>query len=196
MGMTADLQPAAERMKGLVAGVSDDQLGQPTPCPSYRVADLLDHIGSFALAFDAAARKDLAVLQDPPGQGDAARLPDDWRERIPRDLTTMVRAWSEPAAWEGMTRIGGGDSPGNVAGMVGLEELVVHGWDLARASGQDYAPDQGSLDGALTTLAMFQQPGKENPPGSPFGSAIEVSGTAALLDRVVALSGRDPSWSA
>jgi uncharacterized protein (TIGR03086 family) len=194
--MTADLQPAARRMEALVAGISDDQLGLPTPCPAYRVADLLDHIASFALAFDAAARKDLAALQDRPGPGDAARLPDDWRERIPRDLTTMVRAWSQPDAWEGMTRIGGGDSPGSVAGMVGLEELVVHGWDLARASGQDYAPDRGSLDGALTTLQMFQQPGKQNPPGSPFGSAVEVAGDATLLDRVVALSGRDPGWTA
>jgi uncharacterized protein (TIGR03086 family) len=182
-------------MEILVTGISDDQLGLPTPCPSYRVGDLLDHICTFTVKFAEAARKDLDQLQDAPGPGDAARLPADWRERIPRNLTVLVESWRDPAAWDGMTRIGGGDTPGEVAGMVGLEELVVHGWDLARASGQDEACDQASLEGALTTLAMFQKPGEEHEPGSAFGTVVEVSGDADLLDRVVALSGRDPSWT-
>ena len=194
--MPADLQPAARRMEILVTGVSDDQLDLPTPCPSYRVADLLDHICTFTVAFAAAARKDLDQLQDRPGLGDAARLPADWRERIPTNLTTLVQAWRDPDAWDGMTRIGGGDTPGAVAGMVGLEELVVHGWDLARASGQDEECDSASLEGALTTLQMFQKPGEEREPGSAFGTVIEVADDADLIDRVIALSGRDPSWTA
>jgi uncharacterized protein (TIGR03086 family) len=193
--MPADLQPAARRLETLVAGISDDQLGLPTPCPSYRVGDLLDHVCTLTVAFDAAARKDLDALRDAPGPGNAAHLPDDWRERIPRNLTVLVEAWRDPAAWEGMTRIGGGESPGAVTGMVGLEELVVHGWDLARASGQDATCDQASLEGALGLLQMFQTPGEQHEAGSAFGTVVEVAGDAELLDRVVALSGRDPSWT-
>lgn len=183
-------------MEMLVTGISDDQLELPTPCPSYRVGDLLDHIHTFTVAFTAAAAKDLDQLQDAPGPGDVARLPADWRERIPRNLTTLVQAWRDPFAWDGMTRIGGGETPGAVAGMVGLEELVVHGWDLARASGQDEECDRASLEGALSTLQMFQTPGEVKDPGSAFGTVVEVADDADLLDRVIALSGRTPTWSA
>ena len=44
-----------------------------------------------------------------------------------------------------MTQAGGVDLPGEVAGLVALNELVVHGWDIATASGQDYRPDEATL---------------------------------------------------
>ena len=44
-------------MARLVEGVPDAALDHPTPCERYRVGDLLDHIGGFALAFRAAAVK-------------------------------------------------------------------------------------------------------------------------------------------
>ena len=67
------------------------------------------------------------------GSGDASRLVDDWRSRIPRDLAALAAAWRDPEAWTGMTRAGGIDLPGEIAGVVALDELVVHGWDVARA---------------------------------------------------------------
>jgi uncharacterized protein (TIGR03083 family) len=48
-----DLGPAAARLVDLLAGIKDDQLGAPTPCPDYTLGDLLDHVGSLALAFTA-----------------------------------------------------------------------------------------------------------------------------------------------
>ena len=55
---TLDFGPATPALAGVVAGVRDDQLGDPTPCPAYTVADLVDHIGGFPIAFTAAARKE------------------------------------------------------------------------------------------------------------------------------------------
>ena len=43
-----DLGPAAHQLATLVRGVTDEQLDAPTPCPDYRVGDLLDHIGGLA----------------------------------------------------------------------------------------------------------------------------------------------------
>jgi uncharacterized protein (TIGR03086 family) len=190
-----DLEPAAKQMAQLVEKVSDDQLDRPTPCPDYTVGDLLDHIATLAFKFQAAARKDLDELATTPPMGSAARLADDWPERIPRDLAAMAVAWSEPDAWEGMTIIGGGDTPGEVCGLIGLDELIVHGWDIARATGQEFRADAASLEGARSVLLIFQVPGKQAEPGSPFGTPIEVPDDAPLLDQVLALSGRDPSWS-
>ena len=57
--MTAlDLGPATRATAALVAGVRDDQLGDPTPCPAYSVGDLLDHLGGLSVAFTEAALKD------------------------------------------------------------------------------------------------------------------------------------------
>ncbi len=190
--MSIDLTPAAQRLAGLVAAVRDDQLGDPTPSGHYLVGDLVDHIGGLALAFTLAARK-----EDGPGtggapEGDAANLTDDWRTRIPTDLATLAEAWRVPEAWEGMTRAGGIDLPGEVGGMVAMEEVVVHGWDLARATGHDVAAAPEELEVVLGFFASFPDEARE--PG--FGPAHPVADDAPILDRAVAQAGRDPNWGA
>ena len=52
-------------------------------------------------------------------------------------LDQLAEAWADPAAWEGLTEAGGLTMPAEVAGTVALDEVVLHGWDLARATGQD-----------------------------------------------------------
>lgn len=193
--MPIDLHPAALRLTNLVVGVSKSQLAAPTPCPDYTVGDLVEHIGTFAIAFTAVARKDLAALQGRPGPGNAANLKPDWQTCIPEDLVGLADAWNDPDAWTGVTRVGSGDTPGEVAGQIGLEELVVHGWDLARSSGQTFTCDDATLAFARDALLLFVKPGEEAAPGSPFGTVIEVPTDAPLLDQVIGLSGRDPSWS-
>jgi uncharacterized protein (TIGR03086 family) len=193
--MTYDLQPAAEQLTKLIVGLSDDDLERPTPCPDYELGDLLEHINTLGWVFTAAAQKDMEKLANRPGYGNAANLPDDWRTSIPSRLAAMADAWRDPAAWEGMTRIGGGDTPGEVCGLIGIDELVVHGWDVARASGQAYELDDTSLAGARAALLLFQKPGEVAAPGGAFAGVVDVPEEAPLLDHVVALSGRDPSWT-
>jgi len=190
-----DMNPAAQRLARLVEGVSDDQLGRPTPCPDYTVGDLLDHVNTLSLAFVSAANKTNEVGKRPP-MGDAARLGDDWRTRIPPQLATMADAWRDPEAWNGMTVIGGGDTPAEVTGLIGLDELIVHGWDIARATGQEFQSDDESLEACRSVLVMFAVPGKEVEPGAQFGKVVDVPDDAPLLDRVLGLTGRDPSWTA
>lgn len=47
-----------------------------------------------------------------------------WREQLPEVLDELADAWRDPAAWTGMTRAGGVDLPGAVAGAVVADELV------------------------------------------------------------------------
>ena len=193
---TVDLGPAAQRLADLVARVTDDELGNSTPCPAYTVGDLVEHVGGLALAFTAAANKDSNEYNDrEPPPGNADRLGDDWRTRIPRDLATLAQAWRQPQAWTGMTRIAGSDTPSPIVGLSAADELVVHGWDVARATGQPYDPEPAVLQAAQSFLAMFASPNAPAGPEVPFGPSRTVPDDVPLLDRVLALAGRDPGWS-
>jgi uncharacterized protein (TIGR03086 family) len=191
-----DLGPAARRLADLVTNVKDDALDRPTPCPAYTLGDLIEHVGGLALAFAAAGRKERNAYTEMSGAGDASRLGAGWRERIPRDLAALAQTWAEPGAWTGMTRIAGDDSPAGVVGLVLADELAVHGWDVARATGQAYACEPDILEAALKFLHMFASPDAPAGPEVTFGPARILLDEAPLLDRVVGMAGRDPGWSA
>ena len=190
-----DLAPAAKRMAALVGGVSDNQLGGVTPCPAYTLGDLLDHVGGLSVAFTAAARKAELPGGSQGPSGDASRLEEGWRDRIARDLDALAAAWTEPQAWTGTAVAGGVEMPAEVAALVALDELVVHGWDVARASGQPYDVDPVSLEAVHGFVAQFSGPGQEESRAGLFGPVVPVPDDAPLLDRVVGMAGRDPSWS-
>jgi len=190
-----NLGPAAQRLADLVARGSDDELGKPTPCPAYTLGDLIDHVGGLALAFTAAARKESSALTEQTPSGDASRLGDDWRTRIPRDLAALAQAWRQPEAWTGMTRIARMDAPAEMVGLTVADELAVHGWDVARATGQPYDCEPALLDAALSFLVQFASPDAPAGPDVPFGPSRELPTSEPLLNRVVALAGRDPGWS-
>jgi uncharacterized protein (TIGR03086 family) len=182
-----DLRPATDRMIRIVTGIPDDALGAPTPCAAYTVGDLLDHVAGFAVAFRHAAEKDPL---DAAAAGDGQNLAPDWRTRIPADLDAMARAWDKADAWDGMTQVGGVDLPGDVCGLVGLGELVLHGWDLAQATGQPAAFEGPELEPLFVTVSGFAEAGVEG----LFGPSVAIADRAPMLDRIVGVSGRDPQW--
>src|SRR5690348_8124784 len=133
-----DLEPATRSVGRMVEGIRDEQLNFPTPCADTTLGTLLDHVSGLSRAFTAAARKTGGPEVDRAPSADASNLEADWRRLIPERLGALAAAWREAAAWTGMTRAGGVDLPGEVAGAVVTNELVIHGWDLAVASGQSY----------------------------------------------------------
>ena len=185
-----DLRPAAQRTIGLVASVTEDQLDRPTPCPGMCVGDLIDHIGVFAVRFVEAARKDTGDRTSPPPPANVANLESGWRERIARDLLGLADAWRDPSARAGMTYAGGIRLPGEVVGLVALDELVVHGWDLAVATDQPYAPPAAEIEAARGFVASIDAPRD----GRLFGPVVAVAADATSLDRLLGLAGRDPAW--
>jgi uncharacterized protein (TIGR03086 family) len=74
---------------------------------------------------------------------------------------------------------------------VALTEVVVHGWDVARSTGQDYDVDDDVAEALLAHIASFAA---EGPVEGLFGPAVAVSDDARPFDRAIALSGRDPRW--
>lgn len=189
-----DLMPAATTLGLLVQQVPDGRLGDPTPCPDFTVGDLVEHVGGLALAFTAAAHKAIGEYTDAPPQPDAARLGIDWRTRIPADLVALAAAWRQPDAWTGMTRAGGVDLPGAVGGLVALDEIVVHGWDLAVATGRPFDVEPG----LLTAVHGFVESFGPDPQARAglFGPIVDVPAEAPQLAQVLGLAGRDPGWPA
>lgn len=185
----ADLEPAARHVAALLPGIRDDALDARTPCDNYTVAGLLNHFMGLTIAFRAAAAK---VQGAPPDPSDE-RLDSGWRTELPRRLSAMAEAWRQPGAWEGITEVGGVTLPAPQIGMFGLNELVIHGWDLARATGQPYEGDRASVEAVLALLAETASP--EGTPGL-FGPIVDVDVNASLLDKAVGLTGRSPSWHA
>jgi len=189
--MTApDLGPATSALAALVTGVRDDQMTAPTPCTEYAVGDLVDHIGGLTLAFTGAARKEQVPGSEQGGTGDASRLEPGWRDRIANDLAALAEAWRAEEAHHGMTQAGPVELPGEVAALVTLNEVVVHGWDLAVATGQPYRPDPALVAACAAFVDGFEVGGD-----GPFGPPLPPPADATPMERLAAGTGRDPRWS-
>ncbi|MEW2294854.1 TIGR03086 family metal-binding protein [Streptomyces sp. NPDC006743] len=188
-----DLGPQAAVVARLARGVRAEHLSAPTPCPDLAVRHLLGHLLGLSVAFRDAARKNLGATTDTRPDTTVPDVGPGWREELPRVLDGLAEAWRDPAAWTGMTRAGGVDLPGDVAGAVVADELVIHGWDLALATGQAYEPDPAALRAAYGFLRAAAGQNPEQGAGI-FGPVVPVPEHAPLLDRAVGLSGRNPNW--
>ena len=185
--MTTDLGRAAATTATVVAGIRDEQLTDPTPCEGTPVAGLLAHLAGLAYAFRMAGER---TPVDGQASTDAGMLPVDWRTRIPAELDALAAAWRDPDAHEGTTAAGGVEMPGEVAAVVALDEVVVHGWDLAVATGQPYDADPAAADACRAFAESF---GDDRPP-SLYGPVVPVPADAPALDRLLGATGRDPGW--
>ncbi|GIG85819.1 TIGR03086 family metal-binding protein [Plantactinospora endophytica] len=193
-----DLEPAAQEVIRLVGGITDDQLTAPTPSTDTSVADLLDHLTGLALAFTWAARKsaeDVPGASAPPPPASADNLDPQWRTLLPARLDELVEAWRKPDAWTGMTMAGGVTQPAEVMGMVALDELVLHGWDLAKATGQQFHCDPASTEAVLAFTTESARPEQAAGREGLFGPVVPVPADAPPFDRALGFAGRDPNWT-
>lgn len=194
-----DLGPAAREVSRLLDGVTDAKLSDPTPCGETPVAGLLDHFMGLTLAFTWAARKTTKSEggsdQAGPGKARAEHLDHDWRAALPKQLDDLAQAWRDPAAWEGKTEAGGVRMPAEMMGAVALDELVLHGWDLARGTGQAFTCDPASTGAVLAFTAESAKPENAANREGLFGPVVEVPETASDFDRALGFAGRDPAWT-
>ncbi|MCF6524580.1 TIGR03086 family metal-binding protein [Streptomyces sp. JJ36] len=191
-GTRPGLDAAAAEVAALLNGVDDGELGRPTPCPEYTVGDLLAHLMDLTLAFRDAAEK--AGGPTAPPDPSAARLDPRWRVLLPARLDALAAAWRDPAAWEGETEAGGVVLPASVMGLVALDELVIHGWDLARATDQPFVCDRSTAEPLLAFLTRAAEETGGRGTEGMFGPVVPVPEDAPPLDRAVGLAGRDPAW--
>ena len=189
-----DLAPTTERTSAVVAAVRDDQLDAITPMDQ-PVRVVVHHLIGLAQAFcDAAGKQTGPSVSTPPSPQDGP-LPEGWRDEVQQRLREMADAWGSSEAWSGMTMAGGVELPGEICGLVALDEVLLHGWDVARTTGQDYQPTDAECEAVMPVVT----PAPESPDGAGrdglFGTVVPVPDDAPAFDRVLGLAGRDPAWT-
>ena len=179
---------AASEAVTLVRGVQPAQLDAPTPCHAWDVHALVNHLFQVIHALGLAGRggpvPDDVWAQEMPSTDRAQRFDEAARH--------AVAAWTEPAATDRTVRMGTMEMPAAFVATMLASDLVIHGWDLARATGQDF----GCADGDAEAVHRFvQETGELGRRLKIFAEPVPVGGGAGSLDRTLALSGRDPGWS-
>src|SRR6186713_2641957 len=117
MTVPYDLAPAAKQIGRLADGVTERQFGDPTPCPDWPVAVLLNHLVGLTDAFTDGARK--TPRHDAPEP--TADLPGGWRDLLGARLDGLVEAWRDPAAWSGEATVGGVTLPADLTAAVATD---------------------------------------------------------------------------
>src|SRR5438552_12951524 len=177
---------ALEATTAIVANVDAAQFGAPTPCAEFDVRALLNHmvIGNDRFAKSAGGEPAEAV----PLTGDF--LHDDALKSYRESAAAVSEAWRAPGALERTARLPFGDFPGAFALGIHTVEAIVHGWDLAKATGQ---PTE--LDPELHAVAWRNTKDIDDSfrgPGRPFGPAVKAPAGASDTARLMAWLGRDP----
>jgi uncharacterized protein (TIGR03086 family) len=181
--MTAVAAP----LPAIVQAAAAVPLDARTPCSDWDVAALVRHQLYWAPFLAAAGRRTTGAAIAPTEQD----VPlDGWPAALDAAQADVVAAWTDEAAWTGTTTMGGPDPmPAAVIGNMVLGELVVHGWDLARAAGvQAHWPD----DVLAPVLEAVRGMGPMGRDMGIFGPEVDVAADAPLLDRIVAATGRTP----
>ena len=181
--IVATLQP-------VVQGVSTQDADRPTPCPDWTVRDAANHLLGTAEAMRRIGAGEPLDPQDPWGTG-GDHLHEDWRDDLSDLLTRWAKSWSQPEAWEGEAMDGA--MPKQVIGDMGFVEVMLHGWDLARGTGQDLAYDDAAVEQALAVMDEIGEQGRSQ---GAFGPEKDVPDDASTFARVLAKAGRDSEWTA
>ncbi|MFU8872241.1 TIGR03086 family metal-binding protein [Micromonospora sp. SL4-19] len=179
------LAVAAPRTVAVVRAISDDQLDLPTPCIDYSVRDLLGHLYDVVVNF-----QDLARRREVDWSAKHDHLTEGWQDRFAAETVRLTEAWSDPAALEGVSP--GMGLPQETVGEMALTDLTVHGWDLARATGQHLAVDPPVLAALHGFMDRMGSTGQQM---GAFGEPVPSTSDATDLDRLLGRTGRDPSWT-
>jgi uncharacterized protein (TIGR03086 family) len=179
------LAMARERAVPVVRGIEDAALTAPTPCAEYDVRTLVDHLFQVIVQFQRLAAKEASDFGEAPAP--VAGSPG-WRERLVAEADRLVAAWSAPGAEEGTT--GGMNMPARLVGAMALLDLTVHGWDLARATGQEYAEADEAVVAELTAAVDELAPTARKM--GVFGEPVPEAEGASAFERLLARTGRDP----
>ncbi|MGW6442424.1 TIGR03086 family metal-binding protein [Lentzea sp. NPDC055074] len=184
MKLSVLLDRARDHALPVIANITDDDLAKPTPCADYDVRALLDHLLHVVVEFQKLAAKQDADFSHTPSY-------PDWRDRYPAESAKLVDAWGQPGATEGIA--GNMQMPATVVGGLALLDLTVHASDLAQATGQRFEPDAEVF---AEVKGLVEQMGPMAIEMKVFHAPVEAPADASPFEQLLAVTGRDPRWSA
>jgi uncharacterized protein (TIGR03086 family) len=184
----------ADAFERKVVAVRPEQWASQSPCEAWDARGVVGHIvvmhGVMLRPLDRELSSAPSVADDPVGAFRAARADI---EAVLDDPALADRECDTP---------NGRMTVEQQIGDVVSDDLVLHGWDLARATGQDDTMDPDDVERlwSITTaippelMERYRTPGAFGPGVEVYGPEVKVSEDAALQDRLLGLIGRDPGW--
>ena len=182
------LELANASTEKVLANVTRDQLTLETPCASWQVRDVVNHLVGNNFWFEAIARD--GVAPDRPDNASPDETGGAFAERFREGSAKAVTVFE--AAMDKTLTLPWAPMPASVFIVMASADQFVHGWDLARATGQSAA-----LDPELATqfLEFYQQAIAEEFRGAdavaPFGPAVTTRSVDPVA-QLVAITGRTP----
>jgi uncharacterized protein (TIGR03086 family) len=181
---TAPLEAAVRTTRTILAGVRPEQLDMPTPCASWKVSDVINHVVGGQHFFTAGV-----TGQPPTGSGDFAS--GDYVAAFDAAAANCLAAFQADGAMAKELDLPFGRMSGEAFAGIAATDTFVHGWDLAKATGQptDLAPDLAA--GLLAGAQQFIQPSFRGEDGkAPFTAEQSAPAGASNADRLAAFLGR------
>jgi uncharacterized protein (TIGR03086 family) len=186
------LERAIASTQAILSKVSPDQLEAATPCASWKVRDLVNHIVGSTYWFAATVETGVA-----PASEDDVGGPDVTGGNIMATFADgskqALAAFSAPGALDKMVKLPFGEMPGSAFVMMAANDEFQHGWDLAKATGQatDLDPElAGQLLGFVRAAIPDAFRGADRQ--APFGPVVPVPESASTSDQLAGFLGRTP----
>jgi len=190
MNLHSEMAAAAAESARVVGGVRADQFSAATPCTDWDLRALLNHIILWT-AYSAERRARDEQVPEELMNADFVAEPG-YAADYAAQLDKAVAAWYDPAAWERNLNVMGSPTPAADVGALLIAEMVLHGWDAAKASGQRYSAPEDVAQAALTAVQANAELYRTY---QGFAGPVPVAASASALDRALAESGRDPAWT-
>jgi uncharacterized protein (TIGR03086 family) len=194
--MTENMDPrplyrrAVAQTEAIVAAVTQDQLDLPTPCPEYDVRTLLAHITGGLTRTALVGEGDPDALTHP---SQAQGVPDDgWPGAYRTAAARANAAWADDTKLDGLVEVPWGKIPGRFALAGYIQEVLAHGWDLAKATGQPAEGDPELAQWALATSKRILPPEIRGGDDVPFGPVVDAPADAGPYTQLAAWLGRQP----
>jgi uncharacterized protein (TIGR03086 family) len=176
----SQLSRALDATGQVIDAVTADQWAAASPCTDWTAADVLRHLVTGNSRFAAAVSGE----PRPDEVGSDADLAAAYRD----SAAALLAAFGAPGALERIVTVPFGTVPGSVALHLRVTEVLVHGWDLAKATGQsaEFPADAAEQELAFSRSALEQLP----PDRRPFAPPQPVPPDASAIERLVACLGR------
>lgn len=173
----------------IVDRLGSEQLDNPTACANLDVQGVLDHMmggaAAFAPAFRGDASHEAALPEGSSGSAVVGQVPAaDFR----RAMNGLLAAVNAPGAMERVIDAPFGQVPGSVFARFVAFDGLIHGWDLASATGQTYDPPRAVV--AAVDAFAREALGPDMRDGDTFAVEKTAPAGASLLEALVTFSGR------
>jgi uncharacterized protein (TIGR03086 family) len=176
---------ALDATRTRVAAITSNQMALPTPDADWDVRALLNHVISGNLwAAELAAGATIERVGD---RLDGDMVGDDPLKAYNRSAEAAAAAFEVPGALDAPCAVSYGPVPGSVYAGHRFIDVLVHGWDLAKATGQDTTLDPKLVGASLKVLAPQIEALQAS---GAFGSPVEVPTDADPQTRLLGLLGR------